>query len=287
MSQYIETAFVNQYHTEMKHLVQQKGSRLRDKVNIETLVGRVGYFDQIGAVTAQARTTRHGNSPIISTPHARRKVSGSDFEWGDLIDRQDKLRMLVDPASNYLQAAAYSMSRKLDDIIISAASGTAYTGETGGTSVALPTTQKIAVASAGLTIAKILRAKEILDGNEVDPDEARYMAVSSKQVTNLLNTTEVKSADYNTVKALAEGRMNTFCGFEFVRSERLEYLTTTNRACLAWTKSGITLAIQDDIMTRLAERSDKSFAMYAYACLTAGASRMEEEKVVQISCLES
>lgn len=287
MSQYVETAFVKQYHSTMSHLVQQKGSRLRETVNVETLVGREGFFDQIGAVTAQARTTRHGNSPVISTPHARRRVTGSDFEWGDLIDKQDRLRMLVDPASNYLQAAAFSMSRKLDDIIIAAATATAYTGETGTTTVALPTTQKVAVASAGLTLAKLLTTKEILDGNETDPDDPRYFIASSKQMTNLFNTTEIKSADYNTVKALAQGQMNTFLGFNFIRSERLAYLTTTDRACLAYVKSGITLAIQQDIMTRLAERPDKSFAMYAYACLTAGATRMEEAKVVQVSCLES
>lgn len=287
MSQYVETAFVQQYNATMKHLVQQKGSRLRDTVNVETLVGRKGFFDQIGAVTAQARTTRHGNSPIISTPHARRMVSGADFEWGDLVDQQDKLRMLTDPTTNYAQAAAYAMSRKLDDIVIAAASGTSYTGETGTTAVTLPTTQKVAASTTGLTLAKLLTTKEILDGNEVDEDEPRYLICSSKQVSNLLNTTQVTSADYNTVKALAAGQVDTFLGFKFIRSERLVYLTTTSRACLAYVKSGITLAIQQDIMTRVTERSDKSFAMYAYACLTAGATRMEEEKVVEVACIES
>lgn len=288
MSTQVETAFVQQYSSTLATLVQQKGSRLRSAVRNETLTGRYGFWDQIGSVEAQERTARHGNSPILDTPHARRRVSGRDFEWGDLVDTQDKVRMLIDPASTMLQSAMWSLGRKIDDLIITAATGTAYTGETGSTSVPLPTTQKIAVASTGLTLAKLLSAKEILDGNETDPDEPRYIACAAKQITNLLNTTEVKSADYNTVKALASGQLDTFLGFKFIRTQRLGQLTsTTHRAVIAWVQSGILLATQKDIMGRIAERADKSFANYAYACLTAGATRMEEKKVVQIACLET
>lgn len=286
MSQHVETAFVKQYASTLSHLVQQKGSRLRATVRVEPLTGREGFYDQIGATEAQARTSRHGNSPIISTPHSRRRVAGQDFEWGDLVDNQDRLRMLIDPASAYLQSAMFALGRKIDDVIIAAASGTSYTGETGTTAVTLPGTQKIAVGATGLTVAKLRTTKRMLDEKEVDPDEERFFVCTAEQIDNLLGTTEVTSSDYNSVKALVEGKVDTFLGFNFVRTERLAK-TGNDRYCLAYAKSGLLLAINKDIQGQIAPRADKSFAQYAYACLTCGATRMEEEKVVEVACLET
>lgn len=281
----ITTAFVQQYSSTLYNLVQQKGSRLRPYVRTESLRGEYGYYDQIGATAVVERTSRHSPSPNIETPHSRRQVTMRDFEWGEVVDRQDMLRMLVDPTSNYLQSAMWAMGRKVDDLIIEALRGTAKTGKTGGTSVPLPSAQKIAAASTGLTLAKLLQTKEILDAAEVDPDEPRIFAVTAKQVTNLLNTTEVKSADYNTVRSLAMGQIDTFMGFKFVRTERL--VSETSRRCIAWLASGLLLAIGEDMVGRISERPDLSFQPYAYAKMTFGATRMEEKKVVEIACVES
>lgn len=286
MSQQIETAFVKQYASTLSHLVQQKGSRLRATVRVEPLVGREGFFDQIGATEAVPRTTRHGQSPIVSTPHARRRVAGQDFEWGDIVDGQDRVRMLIDPTSAYLQSAMFALGRKIDDVIIQAASGTSFTGETGTTAVALPAGQKIAVAATGLTVAKLRTAKRMLDEKEVDPEEPRYFACTAEQIDNLLGDTNVTSSDFNTVKALVEGTVDTYMGFKFLRTERL-IKTANDRFCLAYAQSGLLLAVNKDIQGQIAPRADKSFAMYAYACLTCGATRMEEEKVVEVACLET
>lgn len=282
----IETAFVQQYSSTLFNLVQQKGSRLRPLVRSEMQRGEYGFYDQIGATDVVERTSRHSPSPNIETPHSRRRVTLRDFEWGEVVDHQDKLRMLIDPTSSYLQSAMWAMGRKVDDVVLTAALGTAATGKTGSTSTALPSTQKIAVASAGLTLAKLLEAKEILDANEVDPEEPRHFAVTAKQVTNLLNTTEIKSADYNTVKALAMGQVNTFMGFNFIRTELVD-ATSTTRHCVAWAQSGLLLAMGADMVGRISERPDLSFSLYAYAKMSFDATRMEEKKVVQIDCLES
>lgn len=283
----IETAFVQQYSSTLYNLVQQKGSRLRGLVRTEMQRGEYGYYDQIGATEVVERTSRHSPSPNIETPHSRRRVTLRDFEWGEVVDHQDKLRMLIDPTSSYLQSAMWAMGRKVDSVIIAAARGTAYTGKTGGTPVALPTTQKVPLGTnLGLTLTKLLETKEILDGNDVDPEEPRYFIVTSKQVTNLLNTTEIKNADYNTVKALAMGQINSFLGFNFLRTELLENASTT-RYCLAWAQSGMLLAMGSDMVGRISERPDLSFSLYAYAKMSFDATRMEEKKVVEIACHEA
>lgn len=296
MSFEITTAFVQQYGSAVEFLVQQRGSRLRDCVDVEdSIVGKTAFFDQIGSVAAQRVTNRHGDSPLNQTPHARRRVAMADYDTGDLIDQLDKAKTLIDPANPYTMAHAWAMGRAVDDEIIGAAFATAYAGEDGSTSVSFPSSQQVDVNSwaygtgsgnSGLTISKLIEAKTILDENEADPDEERYIAVTAKQVANLLQTTEVTSTDYANVKALVEGRIDTFMGFTFKRLERLLVDSNSYRRVIAWNRSGLKLGISKDITARIAERPDKRFSIYAYFMMSLGAVRMQEDKVVEIKCAE-
>ena len=108
-----------------------------------------------------------------------------DYEWADLIDDQDKVRLLADPTSTYAMAAGAAMGRAMDDVVIAALIGTASTGSSGTTSTTLPAGQKIAHGSAGLTIAKLISAKKILDEADVDPSIKRWIAVAPEQIEDL------------------------------------------------------------------------------------------------------
>ena len=286
MSTQITTAFVEQYSSNIQMLSQQKGSLLRDKVRLESVVGKNAFFDQVGSVTATVRSSRHSDTPQADTPHSRRRVTLVDYEFADLIDDLDKVRMLADPTSSYAMAAAYAMGRAMDDNIIAAATGTAYTGVAGGTSTALPAGQIIAEAGTGrMTIAKLRTAKEILDLADVDPSLPRFIVVGPKQITDLLGTTEVTSSDYNVVKALASGDINSFLGFNFVVSNRLA-VASSIRDCFAFVNDGIALAVGKDVTARIDERADKGYATQVYYSAAFGATRMEEEKVVKIQAYE-
>ena len=63
MSVQITTAMVEQYAGNVAHLAQQKGSRLRNAVRVETVVGKSAFFEQIGATAARKRTSRHSDTP--------------------------------------------------------------------------------------------------------------------------------------------------------------------------------------------------------------------------------
>ena len=285
MSTQINTAFVQQYSANVQMLSQQMGSLLRDTVDSESVNGDKAFFEQVGQAAAQARTTRHGDTPLMETPHSRRMVTLTDYEYADLIDDQDKLRLLIDPTSTYARAAAAAIGRAMDDTIISAMGGTAKTGTTGSTSTALPSAQKIAHGSTGLTIAKLVTAKKKLDAKSVDPSIPRYIVVSPEQIEDLLNSTTVTSADFNTVKALVQGDIDTFVGFKFITSNRLTD-DGTSRLCYAWAQDGMKLAIGKEPTAKIDERSDKSYATQVYYCSSFGSTRMEEEKVVEIACNE-
>ena len=282
MSSQITTAFVEQYSANIQMLSQQMGSLLRDSVRIESIVGKDAYFDQIGKVTAQLKVSRHSDTPQIDTPHSRRRCSLADYEFADLIDQTDKVRLLIDPTSSYAKAAAYAMGRAMDDVIISAALGTANTGVAGGTPVALPAGNIVAAGGAGMTIAKLASAKQILDAGDVDPSIKRHIVVSPTEISDLLNSTTVTSSDFNTVKALVQGEIDSFMGFKFHVSNRLVDNAAGNTQCIAFAEDGILLGVGKDVTARIDERSDKSYATQVYYCQTIGATRMEEAKVISV-----
>ena len=291
MSIQITTSFVEQYSSNVSMLSQQMGSKLRGSVDVENINGKNAFFDQVGVTAAQLRTSRHGDTPQIDTPHSRRRLSLADYEWADLVDDVDKVRMLVDPTSSYAKAAAAAMNRAMDDVIITSFNASASTGVAGGSSTALPSSQKTATSdqSDGLTIAKLLSAKKIMDDNDVDPSIKRYIVCGPQQISDLLGTTSVTSADFNTVRALSTGEVNSFLGFEFIMSTRLnkDATNTSDRLVFAYTEDAIKLGIGKDIGAKISERADKSYSTQVYYSMSLGAVRMEEKKVVQIPCHEA
>lgn len=287
MSIQVTTSFVEQYKANVQLLSQQKGSRLRGSVRNESVTGKNAFFEQIGTVEARLRTTRHADTPQLDVPHARRRVSLSDYDWADLIDQEDKVRMLIDPTSSYAMSAAHAMGRAMDDALITAALGSADTGVSGGTSVALPASQKIAASAADLTVAKLRAAKKLLDAADVDPSIRRYIAVGASQLSNLLSDTNVTSSDFNTVKALVQGELDTFLGFKFIQTQRLTTDSNSDRQVIAWAEDGLLLGIGKDMKARISERDDKNYATQVFSSMTIGATRMEEVKVVEIACTEA
>lgn len=294
MSTQITTAFVQQYRANVEHLLQQKGSRLRPYVRVETQNAEFDFYDRIGATSAQEVTGRHQDTPLVNVPHDRRRVSLRDFDWAELIDRPDRIRLLIDPTSPYSQNASFALGRKMDEIILEAAFNSVSTGKTGSSTVTFPAAQQIAVnfvesgaaANSGLTIGKLRKAKQMLDASETDPSDPRYIIVTAKQITDLLQTTEVTSADFNSVKALVQGDVNTFMGFEFVRTELVNTDANSYRRVPCFTKSGMLLAVGQDINVDIGPRRDKRNSTQVYCSASFGAVRMNEEKVIEIKCAE-
>lgn len=286
MSQYITEAFVEQFADNFKHLAQQKTSRLESAVTVESGIrGMSKSINRLGQRTAARRLTRHGDTPINDQPHSTRYVDLFDWEDGDMIDDQDKIRMLVDPTSDYVNAMVSALNRAKDDVIISALGGNAR-ASTGN--IALPAGQIIAVGGTGLTKAKIIQAKKLFRANEADEEagEELYIGYSAEALEDVLSDTTLTSADFIAVRMLQEGTLKgTWMGFRWIPSQRFVASGGT-RSLYAWAKSGVTLGVGENIMTRIGEDPGKGFNVRTYAKMSLGAVRVEEEKVVQINCAE-
>lgn len=291
MSSTVTEAMVQQFGTNFRVLGQQRKSRLLPFTQSEGMVsGTSVSVERLGKTEAYDIISRHSDTKYADTPHSRRWIDLADKAWAELVDKMDKIRMLADPTSQYLSLGVSALNRAVDDAIITAARGNARSTTT---AIPLPVTQKIAEGGTGLTIAKLQTAKEMLDVSEIDVDDDdgqgqnanRVMVVSARQLTNLLNTTEIRSTDYNSVKALVNGQVDTFLGFKFVRSERIPKIGTS-RMCVTWVRGAVASAWGEELFTGIDVLPGKNYSVQVYARNSFGAARVEDEGVVEVACFE-
>lgn len=286
---------VSQFSTNFQLLLQQQGSRLRHTVMSGNHVGKqASPIDQMGAIEMQPAIGRFAPMGRVDAAVDRRWVFPSDFDLPQLIDSLDKLRLLQDPQSSYVQNAVQAAGRQIDKLIIAAAIGTAKTGESGGTSTILPTAQKVVVgfggaSDSGLSVAKLREAKRLLMAANVDvTKEELYLPLGATQHDNLLAETQIISSDFNggDRPVLKEGKIERFLGINFIHTELAATNLVAGDVTLPlYAKSGMYLGIWNDIITKLSERNDlQNIPWQIYIAMTMGATRLEETKVVQIAC---
>lgn len=292
MSVNIPTHFVQQYSTNIQLLLQQKGSKLRNAVTMGSHVGKqASPVDQIGRIEMQPVVSRFAPMGRVDAPTDRRWVFPSDFDLPQLIDTFDKLRLITDPESSYVQNAVMAAGRQFDKLIINAFLGTAKTGESGSTSTSFTAANEVDVATGGanskLNVAKIKAVKELMMANEVDFDmEQAYIGITAADHASLLNEIQVISSDFNGgMPVLQNGKITSFLGFQFIHTELIETeLAGTNEVTLpVWVKSGMYLGMWNDIENDVSQRKDlQGMPWQLYTTMTAGATRLEEDKVYAI-----
>lgn len=287
MSESITVAHVRQYNANVTFLYQQKGSKLRGKVREKVTRAKYDFFDRIGPVAAQKKLVRHGDTPLMNSPHSRRRAELADYEWGDLADPQDEIRVIIQPTSSYVVNGAMAIGRSFDDECILAFDASAREGEDGATVTAFPAAQQIANGGTGLTVEKLLQAKLKLDDADVDED-MRWLCTSPTGILDLLSDPQVTSADFNTIRALVSGSVvgTMYMGFQYATTTRLSK-TGNIRKSFAWQANAMGMCVGMDMTTRMSERDDKGYAIQVYLMTSIGGVRVLDEGVVQIDIDES
>ena len=291
MSANLPTHFVQQYSTNIALLLQQKGSKLSGTVSRGSHVGKAASpVDQFGSIEMQPVTGRFNPMTRVDAPTDRRWVYPSDFDLPQLIDEFDKLRLITDPSSAYVQNAFMAAGRQYDRLILGAVLGTAKTGEAGGTSTAFTAGNEVDVAVGGanskLNVAKIKAVKELMMSKFVDFDmEEVYIGITAADHASLLNEIQVISSDFSTRPVLMDGKVSEFLGFKFVHCELIETaLAGTNEVTLpVWCKSGMYLGDWNQMNNSVSRRNDlQGEPWQVYTKMTAGSTRLEENKVYAI-----
>ena len=285
MSVNIDTALVKGFETGVIMVAQQQGSALRDTVRPETVAkGEEFAFDALGTSDPAELTVRHAPTPMGNIQHTKRWVSPHIFARAEGIDKPDKLRTVNDFTNPYTRAIGMGFGREFDRQTIAAALATAKTGKTGSGTAAFPTaTHRIVHGSAGLTLIKLNQAAKILRVNSIP--KPWTLVVTGEQIEDVMNDSTITSADYNTVRLLMQGEMDTFAGFRWRVTELLTKVSTT-RSCLAYGRDSMLLATQLEPESRISEREDLNYLTQVYFRSMFGATRLDEVGVVEVQCTE-
>ena len=313
MSQQITTAMVDMFSSNVMHLVQQDGTRLLPYCRMENFNGESKFFDRIGLAVAKRKEGRHSDVIYEDIPHTRRQVVTEDFYAADMVDKEDKLRILMNPESEYTRAIGMALGRQIDEEIIAGALGSAYGGKKGTVAISIPNSQKLVatdgVVFTGLNVATLRKVRKKFKQNEAIRKGGKLIwAQSAQQADDLLGSTEVTSTDFNSVRALVNGESDSFMGFKFVETELLPFNATAvtfeptdgsvgagagtvaigdGRRCIAFTEnSAILCALPSKVNGRISELPEKHYSHQVYGSMTVGTTRMEEEQLMEIYCKE-
>lgn len=293
----INVAFVNDYQSSLYVLSQQQKSKFAPNVRNEQVMGESKAFDRLGEAEVEEITTRYPDTPNNEQPHSRRWVTPTSFHTNSYIDHQDKLKMIINPQNEYQQNQARALGRKTDDLIITAALGTAAAGNTpttatvafkdesvsingDGTITTLGTLAAVATV-ADISLAKMATMLRLFDDADVDDQIPLYWAISPKDAEDLIQIQTYNSIDYNTVKPLSDGRLVRYLGFSLFKSTRLTKDTATSTAyrTIAWAQDGIVWGSSQGVESHIDERTDKSYTIQVYSKMNGGAVRMDGDKV--------
>ena len=315
MSIEITKAMVDMFSANVYHLSQQEGSRLFQYCRQETQEGESKFYDRIGARKARRKEGRHSDEVYDDTPHSRRMLTTEDFYSADMVDNEDKLRTIMNIENEYAKAISMALGREMDLEIISGALGAAYEGKKGTSSVNLPDSQKIAafdgVATNGskLNIDTLRAVRKKFKQNEAIMKGAQLIFVCSAQQTDdLLANVEVQNADYNSVKALVQGEVDSFMGFKFVETELLPFNSAPvaydhddgsmggtesipageARRCMAFTAGKAIIAARGAFVDgRITELPSKHYSHQVYGKFNFGATRIEDVQLMEVFCREA
>lgn len=290
--------FVQQYTTNVAHLLQIQGGKMRSLVTEDSYKGEGGAaVDQFGAVNMNEVVGRFQPMGRVDAVLDRRWVYPVDYSLPQMVDSFDKLRLMIDPQGPLAQAAIKGVGRKMDEVIFDAFFADAKTGKQGGSTETFDTTNDRvdaaigAAADTGLNVDKIIEGLRLLEINDVDLEmEKPILAITPTQHANLKRQTQVINTDYFTKGGApvlsGDGRVTEFAGCKIVVS-RLVPSNSSYRLCPLWVPSGMHLGVWEDVKARVDERADIEGVPYQlYTHMTVGATRLEGGRVIQIECTE-
>lgn len=273
------------------HESQQRGSVLEQTCMVEMMEGQNVFFDKLGETATVTKSSRAEVKTLSDVTYERRQVTESFHTFDHILDSEDLIKYVSNPQNAIVLSAAYSLGRQKDATIATAISGSA-TVVTNGTpaSVALPAGQKIAAGAATLTVAKLREALTIINtAHAVTPGQRVYCAGSYAQIMQLSTEAQTVSSDFRILKPL-EGPgivqgLSGFLGIDFVQYEDFADITA-DQAVYLYTDDAIQLGIFAPLTVEIAKDTTRIGNPDGIAVWeSTGASRIWEEKVVEIACI--
>jgi len=276
----LSNAFVQLFDREVKQAYQAKAQLVgatRMRRNVE---GEVVKFPKVGKGSATLRVPQTDVTPL-NVNFSQVSVTLQDWNAAEYSDIFMQQKVNFDEKNELVQVLANAIGRRQDQLILDAlaASGTSLTvsNDIGGT-------------DTNLNVAKLREAKKLMDKNNVPPQD-RHMIIHANSLASLLSETNVTSSDFNTVKALVNGEIDTYLGFKFHtlgdRSEGgLAIDGSLDRTLFAFHKQAVGYAEGLAPRTEINYVAEKTSHL-VNTILSANAVAIDDEGIVKLTCRES
>jgi len=280
MAQLISNAFVTLFDAEVKQAFQASralAGLVREPNGVE---GSTVKFPKIGKGSATIRVPQTDVSPL-NVSYSQVTATMADWNAAEYSDIFQQQKVNFDERRELVQVVSNAIGRRMDQIILDALAAS---------STSLTVSNDIGATDSNLNVAKLRRAKKLLDANNV-PMDGRCMVISASGLEGLLGETQTTSADYNSVRALVSGELDTFLGFKFVtigdRSEGgLPIDGSLDRTCYAFHRDAVGMGIGMNQRTEINYVPEKT-SFLVNSMFSAGAVAIDDEGIVKITCRES
>jgi hypothetical protein len=286
----IEIAYIEQFESNVLHLSQQEGSRLRKYVRSEPVNGRSKMVERVApADDPRPVTARHEATPEDDIDFSRRVLETKDVHKGTLVDPKDIRRLLIDPKGPVVTNFQHAFGRHQDKVIIDAALGESKALDADRNETTVNIKHVIPKSDGGvdtaLNVQKLIILKEKILELEVPEGEQWVLVITAKDNTSLLQEDETTNQDYTAQRVFdGNGYLSKFMGFEFVRTELLPTVSDVDntRRLFAFTKEGLRFGVTQDVVTKVGEDPTRSFNMRIYMEASFGCVRVDEDRVIEI-----
>lgn len=283
MALQISNAFVTLFDSEVKQAYQAQralAGLTRERTNVE---GSTVKFPKIGKGSASVRVPQTDVVPLNVT-YSQVTASMTDYiaaEYSDIFHQQ---RVNFNERQELVQVVSGAIGRRMDQVIIDALIAASSTGTVANTIQNDGSTG----SATDLNVGKLRAAKKILDAKNV-PMEGRTIVLHANNLSALLGQTTVTSSDFNTVKALVTGELDTFLGFKFVtigdRDEGGLPKASADRTVFAFHRDSVGMAIGLNQTSRVDYIAEKTSFLVA-SMFSAGSVAIDSEGIVKITCAE-
>jgi len=280
MAQLISNAFVTLFDAEVKQAYQASralAGLVRERNGVE---GSTVKFPKIGKGSATIRVPQTDVSPL-NVSYSQVTATMADWNAAEYSDIFHQAKVNFDERRELVSVVSNAIGRRMDQIILDALAAS---------STSLTVANSVGGSTTNLNVAKLRRAKKLLDAANV-PMEGRAMIISAAGLEGLLGETQTTSSDYNSVRALVSGEIDTFLGFKFVtigdRSEGgLPIDGSLDRTCYAFHRDAVGMGIGMNQRTEINYVPEKT-SFLVNSMFSAGAVAIDDEGIVKITCRES
>lgn len=271
MSKNLSAVAVTEFDSMVKHAYQGMGL-LKGAVTVRNGVAGDTYkFRRMGKGLANQKSTADLVTPM-DVSHEFKVATLGNWNAPEYTDIFDAAEVNFDEKQELANTIAGALGRRCDQLVIDALDAST------------PLTTAVAEGGTNLTMAKVISAQVGLRDQGV-PNSELFAAIEAQGLGGLLNDQKATSSDYQAIKALVSGEIDTLCGFKFIVLESRNEGGLTEASDIVdsyfFQRPAIGLAIGIDMKTEINWIAERT-SWLANGMLKAGAVVRDEGGIIKV-----